>query len=518
MADRYTAPDFLVMAALASLALVLAALMAQHVTEGIPHLEDEIAYLFQARTFARGALGAPPPPDSRSFFIPFTLIVKHRWVGKYPIGWPLMLAVGERLGAGWLVNPMLGALLVALTYALGRDLFSREVGALAGLLALSSPFFLIQSSTYMSHAASALWFTALMWAGLHVETARESGVRCYGWSALSGAALGMLILTRPLTALGAAAPFGVVLLVSMVRQPSAAVQLARTYWPLALAGLALAAVQPLYLALATGSPTTNLYTLIWPYDRLGFGAGVGPYGGHTIRQGLITAWQDLRLWAGDLFGWPHSSWVPLVLGVMFGLREAKPKRQVWSIVLVAPFISLVIVHIAYWVGAQAYGPRYYYEAHAGLAITAALGLRGVVRWTSRLAGRLCRPADANQSLERLAWLLLAGLLAALLVLNVYVYLPDRLADWYALYGITSAPIDALDGLRQGERVLVFVRGRFWKQYGALFSLNNPWLDGPVVVAHDITPAINQAIAGRFPERDVWYYRAGVFSRKPFPYP
>ncbi len=518
MADRYTVLDFLVMAALALSALVLTALMAQHVTEGIPHLEDEITYLFQARTFARGVLWAPPPPDSRSFFIPFTLIIKHRWIGKYPVGWPLVLAVGERLGAGGLVNPMLGALLVALTYALGRDLFSREVGALAGLLTLSSPFFLIQSSTYMSHAASALWFAVLMWAGLRAEAAREGGGRHHGWSVLSGAALGMLILTRPLTALGAVAPLGAALLVRVARQPGAVIQLARIYWPLAVTTLVLAAVQPLYLALVTGSPTTNLYTLIWPYDRLGFGPGVGPYGGHTIRQGLITAWQDLRLWAGDLFGWPYSSWIPLIPGVMFGLREAKPGRRVWPILLVAPFISLVIVHMAYWVGAQAYGPRYYYEAHTGLAITAALGLRGVVRWVSRLVGRPRCPADADRSRERLARLLLAGLLVALLALNVCAYLPDRLADWYALYGITSAPIDALERLRQGEYVLVFVRGRFWKQYGALFSLNNPWLDGPVVVAHDITPAINQAIAGRFPGREVWYYRAGMFSREPFPYP
>lgn len=499
------------MAALALLALAASLWMVRFVTEGLPHIEDEITYLFQARTFARGALWAPPPPDSRSFFVPFALIVNHHWIGKYPIGWPLLLAVGERFGAGWLVNPVLGALLVVLTALLGRDLAGRRVGLLAGALALSSPFFLIQSGTVMSHMAGACWLALFMWAGLRLDLARESGRGARGWAALAGVALGMLALTRPVTALAAAAPFGVALIVRALRGRDALREVLWAVWPVALIAALLAALQPLYLALATGSPTTNLYALVWPYDRFGFGPGIGPQGEHTLRQGLIHARHDLRLWSGDLFGWPGASWVAPLAGLIVGLKDLPPKRKGWPLLLAAPFAALVVVHVGYWVGAQVYGPRYYFEAHSGLAVLAALGLRGAARLFAQLIARVRRQHAAQ------GWSIALLLLAGLVALSATVYLPRRLDDWTAVYGITRQPIEALEEARRSDRVLVFVRGRQWVEYAALFSLNTPWLDGPVVAAHDLAPAINQAIIARFPGREVWYARGSELSPVPFPY-
>jgi hypothetical protein len=59
---------------------------------------------------------------------------------------------------------------------------------------------------------------------------------------------------------------------------------------------------PLFNAAATGSPTTDLYRLVWSYDRLGFGDGHGRTG-HTILNGLRHARFDLSLASADLYGW-----------------------------------------------------------------------------------------------------------------------------------------------------------------------------------------------------------------------
>lgn len=496
------------------LALAATTGMAYFITERLPHLEDEIAYLYQARTYARGALWAPPPPNRSAFFTPFMLIVNGHWLSKYTIGWPLVLALGERIGIGWLVNPVLGALSVMLIFALGRELFGRQVGTLAGLLALSSPFFLIQSSTYMSHAASAFWTTLLMWAWLRIDATREVGRAGRRWAALGGLAVGMLILTRPLTALAVCLPFAIVLLGRAIRQPRAIPSLAGSYWPLALVAMLVAALQPAYLYVATGSPTTNLYTMVWPYDRVGFGPEFGRHG-HTLRQGLITAYRGLLLWASELFGWRNASWAPLIPGLIFALKAVRPERRSWPFLLAGPFVALVAVHVAYWVGAQVYGPRYYYEGHAGLAILAALGLRGLL---GLMIGR--RKWDAEALLGRgnlhSAWPVYT-LLAALIAVNVCTYLPGRLADWHGLYGIQRAPLEQLEALRRSDRVLVMVRGRRWIEYAAFFALNSPWLDDPVVAAHDLRPDLTAYVLSLYPDREVWYYAYGAFTPRPFPY-
>ncbi len=523
MEERYTPVDYLAISLLFALALTLALLMAVYVNERLPHLEDEIAYIFQARTFARGQLWAPPPPIKRVFFTPFVLTLENgRRVGKYGIGWPLILALGERFNIGWLVNPLLGAATAGLIYALGRDLYNRRTGIAASLLACTSPFFLIQSSIYMSHAAACFWTVLLTWAFI-----RSESVSRYqrAWVVLAGLALGMLALTRSLTALAVSLPFMLVLL----RRP---VQSLRVYWPMALAAGLAVALQPLYLYLVTGSPTTNLYTMVWEYDRVGFGPGFGLGEGHTLHQALITARQDLRLWSSDLFGWRYTSWIPLIPGLIAGWRALPSGKKHRVLLLIGPFISLVVLHLAYWIGAKVYGPRYYYEGHAGLSILAALGLIEVVRWvvigiggkrwhTPRDASHHPPPLQGGQrqaALDKVQLLqtsITFGLLAVLIALNGLTYLPTRLDNWHGLYEITREPL--LSELQESGQALVIVRGGRWVEYAEFFALNSPWYDDPVIAAHDINEDYTSRLIAHFPDREVWFYKDGEFSRQPFPY-
>jgi dolichyl-phosphate-mannose-protein mannosyltransferase len=533
--ERYTRIDAVLIIFLIAATLAAAIAMAMTVTERLPHLEDEIAYLFQAQTFARGELWAPAPPAPTGFFTPFVVMVGNdRRVGKYPIGWPLVLALGEAVNAGWLVNPVLAAVTIALIYALGKELYGRQVGLVAAVLALTSPLFLLQSSTFMSHPIAALWATLLAWAFLRADIARETGREACVWSAVCGLAIGMLAITRPLTAVAVVMPFAVVLLVRLLRSPRAIGEMVRSYWPLGVLSLVVIALQFVYTTVLTGDPTTNLYLKVWAYDRIGFGPGYGRGDdGHTLAKAWRTAQVGMKNLAGDLFGWPGLSWVPLIPGLAFGAVRASLARRHWPLLLLFPTALLIFVHMAYWVGAEVYGPRYYYEGHAGMAILAAVGICGTIRLLmagiKRLASRSAilaqRFTQPWLTFERGGGLfhwdnwLVYPVLGALLAVNFAGYLPGRLAEWHALYGITRAPLDQLAELQQTNNVLVLIRGGHWQDYAPFFSLNNPWYDGTLVAVHDNASGRAAELTRLFPGREIWFYNAETrqFSQHPSPY-
>jgi 4-amino-4-deoxy-L-arabinose transferase-like glycosyltransferase len=88
--------------------------------------------------------------SSGSFLVPFVVDYEGQRFGKYPLGWPAMLALGIALGARSLVNPLLAGLGVWLTYRLGKRTLGETVGLLAAGLTLTSPFFLLNSGSLLS--------------------------------------------------------------------------------------------------------------------------------------------------------------------------------------------------------------------------------------------------------------------------------------------------------------------------------------------------------------------------------
>lgn len=90
------------------------------VTQRYPISGDDYSYLYQAKLFASGKLWAQDPLYDPS--LPFYGCVEtyclrddqgHRF-SKYPPGWPAILSLGACFDTPWLVNPLLGALLVFL--------------------------------------------------------------------------------------------------------------------------------------------------------------------------------------------------------------------------------------------------------------------------------------------------------------------------------------------------------------------------------------------------------------------
>ncbi len=290
----------LIAAVLAALSFALSAHFSGAVFDRLPHLEDEMAYLFQARLIARGDLVIASPHPALAYWQPFVIDHEGRRFGKYTIGWPAQLALGELMGQPWVINAFYAALTVALVYRLGRELFGPDAGVFAAALAALSPMALLLSGTLMGHTAALAAATAFIYACWRIER----GQRPVVWGLAGGLALGLLIANRPLTAIAIALPFvgwGGLRLLSAARSGA----LRETLAPLlglAAVALLISLVVPSYNYRAAGSPTANLYTFIWSYDRIGFGPGYGR-SGHTLERAVNHLRYDLSLTAADLFGW-----------------------------------------------------------------------------------------------------------------------------------------------------------------------------------------------------------------------
>ncbi|GAB4568733.1 MAG: hypothetical protein Kow0077_00090 [Anaerolineae bacterium] len=509
-------------------AFALALVVSRTPFERLPHLEDEVALLWQARLFAGGHLSLPSPQPSGAYWQPFIVDYNGQRFSKYAPGWPLLLAFGAGLGAPWVVNAWLLALCAALTYRLGRAYGGTVVGVSAAALFVSSPMILLLSGTLMSHVAATFWLLAGLFAGWRL-TARPAR----RWAILAGIAAGMLFNTRPLTALGALLPIGVALALPVIRgtwRLLASVENLRYFARVLRAGplarriiwsgvrlwwrgqawkatlglwfvaalLITTLLTPLHTYAATGNPTTNLYRLVWDYDRIGFGPEMGR-GGHTLQKALINLGFDLNVWASDLFGWQIAQGaqaalvarlgVELPTGISWilplaGLILARRKRVSW--LLAGLFGGLVVVYLFYWAGSGiVYSTRYYSEAVPALALLSGAALHSVAQRFGR----------------RVVWLALAVSVAASLI----GYTPDRLALLWRFNDVGQDDIAALEAQRDGRPVLILVSGeglRSWRDWGTYMALTSPYLDSDVIAARVHNPAETALVVRQHPNRQI----------------
>ena len=489
------------------LAVLAGYFVATHVFEQMAHLEDEMAYIWQAQAIAKGHLTLPSPPHPKSFLVPFVVDYNGQRFGKYPPGWPATLALGVILNARAWVNPILAGLGVWLTYRLGKRLFSSIVGLLAAGLTLISPFFLMNSGSLLSHPLGLFLSLAFIIGWLDTWQPIEPNPLPHNWRWLpltvSALSLGLLILTRPLTAVGVALPFTVHGVYLFIRRGHETRRHLLLFCGIVLV---LASLLFVWQAAVTGDPLLNPYTLWWEYDKIGFGEGFGrAEGGHTLHSARINTRFSLRVGYADLFGWFKASWIFLP----FGLLAVLHKRRWMALAAIAVFPSLVLVYIFYWIGANLFGPRYYYEGLFSLTILTAAGIAWLAGW------QLC-PNDAPP--QNNVWRKLR-LFATLLVITFLVsasliyYTPQRLKSMVGLYGVTRDRLKPFytEQAQALTPALVIVYPNKWTEYGALLELQDPFLDTPFIFVINRGEKENIAVAQAFPERQAFLY----FTKQPY---
>jgi len=464
-------------------AFLLATAMAWGVLGAMPHLEDEHANLFQAKVFASGRITADEPAVSpAAFYVPFILHIDGRVFGKYTPGYPLLLSLGALINQPWIINALAAALSVWGVYLLGRDLYNHDVGVLAAALGAVSPMALMLSGTLLAHTTTLTALVFGTWA--FVRARRSDERRPQRFALLAGGAIGWALISRPWTTVAITLPLALIAFNDLFNHPRRYFKL---YALMVLVFALVLSIWPLYNWLATGSPTTNTYTLWWPYDRVGFGDGYGRLaGGHNwdrAVQNLMFDFPDLDV---TLLGWPAIGSVSLVwVVILLGLVWPDHNRRDWA--LLVPPVLLIIAHLAYWArGGGLFGPRYYAEGLPFLLIIAARGLLKV---------------SAKPWPRRVVQLALPLLLAYSIVFTI----EPRLLQGFNVYGQQRRHADRL-AAAQLAPALVFVRAVAWTDYADLAWQNAPEVaDSPVLFAVDYGPLGNQALAQAFPQRKVYYY-------------
>ena len=495
---------------LAIAGFLTSALVTQRVFEGIPHIEDEIAYVWQAKAMAEGHLTVPSPQNNLSYLVPFVVDYNGVRFGKYPPGWPALLSIAIRLGVRAWINPLLAGLGVWLTYLLGKKYFSEFVGLLAAGLTVSSPFVLMNSGSLLSHPFGLVLSASFAWGWLESFWTPKSDETIglptrvknqWVYATLSALALGVLILTRPMTALAVALPFGLHGVYLLIRSDT------RTRLRVVVFGLIAIIFVGLYFLWQyslTGNALLNTYTLWWPYDKVGFGPGYGRGpAGHTLELAWINTRNSLEAGSYDLFGWGGFSWVFLPFGLWAVRRNLK------GLMLGSVAISLVLVYMTYWIGATLFGPRYYYEGLFSVTLFSAAGIAWLAGWPTRLGASTIRYTGWRK-LRPLAITLILGVLVGI---NLTLYLPNRLGVVYGLYNIEKADQEPFmtPSTKSFTPALVIVHSKRWMEYGALLDLEDPELTTPFIFAWSIGTDADARLGKAIPSRTVYHY----YPEQPF---
>jgi hypothetical protein len=480
---------------LALAGLLVTAWVSSDVLERIPHVQDCVAYLFQAKTFALGRLAVPQPAVPEAFEHEFILMRDGSWFSKYPPGYPLLLAIGVLADVPWLVSPVAAAVTLLLLYVLGRVLFDGATGLLAAVLLLTSPFFLFMSGSMMAHPAGLFLATLGLLLAARAVSSESS------WAPLlAGISLGWLTASRQLTGLAITAPTVLWLLVRRLES-------GRSLSPILLFGLGW--IWPILGLLAynralTGEPLLNPYELWWSFDRFGFGPSVGMHGGHDLGRGLSNTYLNLTALEVHLFGWPTYLTLAFVL-LPFAIGRARAGD--WLCAMVSS--SLMLAYIGYWADGLMYGPRYFYEATGCLALLTA---RGVICAAEATSGRLRSLSQRRVPLSAapVFVLLLVGLIGG----NAVGYLP-RQVELHRGYNHVSGYRQAVVRRADIHNALVLVPTSqllAWWDYGSVFSANDPLLRGDVIYARDLGTEGNQGTLAAFPERAAYRLVDGRLTR------
>jgi len=476
-------------------AFLTIALFYSQITQYVPHSEDEVAYLFQARVFALNRLSVPTPKNADAFWTPFVPDYQGQRFGKYAIGWSLLLSVGVRFGAPWLVGTVLAVFTLILIAWLGRCYYKPKIGLWAAALGLVTPGFLFLSGSFLSHTASLFWSTLALVLVYHLANKTHNPqFATRSFAAAAGLSLGFTFITRPFAALGVGIPMGVFLLILIFRGELLWTML---LW-LVIGGLAIAVLNPLYWWAITGDPAFNAYLLVWPYDRVGFGPDIGPWG-YGLATVVLNTRLKLQMLGTHLFGWP--TWTNIIfLPIPFVTRRANR----WDWLLLGTIGGLVFVHIFYWAfgGADGGLPRYYYDALPAFLLLTVRGIQICFQYLYRWQwGRF-----------QTSWLLVT-LLVGLVAYNLFWNLPPLLAAQKVKYNISPAPLQVVEQADLAQPALVIVKNATdWNNFAVPFSANNPVLDGPVVYAIDWNPGLTQRVREQFNDRVCWELDGDVLSR------
>ncbi|MEO7113064.1 MAG: hypothetical protein ABI183_21680, partial [Polyangiaceae bacterium] len=363
--STYSRRRFLTVAAFVAAFLSLGFI--DYYLRGGPRIIDATSYFLQGRALNHGKLAwmvSDPTASFRGRFLFFR--EPNHLAGIFPPGYPLLLAIGFRIGAPMVIGPLLAAALVLATYILAGELFMDErrrssfhvpeaetIARFAAMISVACATLRYQTADTMSHAASALGITLGLAFALRARRLDD------GWLfALSGVALGYVACTRIVSS------FALAIVIAQIaskntERPSGA----RASWsPTRLrfvssaAWVLFGAVPGIFFLLAANRASTGFW--LYPAQRAyyavadgppgcfkyGFGANVGctyEHGdfvaahlahGYGLVEALGTTIRRLRYHITDAFNFELLFFVILILSVRV-MRSSRAARSAGALVL-----------------------------------------------------------------------------------------------------------------------------------------------------------------------------------------
>ncbi|MBI4860675.1 MAG: hypothetical protein HY815_10505 [Candidatus Riflebacteria bacterium] len=473
-----------VLAGLIALSTVASLAVNLRILGGVPHTQDEIAYLFQARTLASGRLFVHSPPDGLASAFDTVFLVRdgERWYGKYPFGWPLVLALGVLVGLSPMVNPALNGLALLLFHRLLARHWS-AAWALAGtaLLALS-PFFVMMGASFLSHPLCLVLLLVMIAAVERIWIELSSAGLAVGAAAL-GAASGLMVTARPFDALALTVPIALAVAPALARAGRRSVVAVALLVALPLSAVALTLA---YNHALTGDCWLTPFLKHSPTDRPGFGPRVGTFDaeGHNFYKASMNLAFNMLALNEDLFGWPGLGLVVVGLGLVLPAMWIPVER-----LLLAAAGGIYLLYFMFMGHGVAFGARYY---HVLLPFYVWFALRAFGELERRFGQRGGR------------WLKL--FVPSLGLVSLLTYVPGRLDFMHDYWNVLSRPKELVSDLTRRPAVVVVpavkLRG-FRDLFDSFFTLNriDPTL-GDVVFVRDGYWVRGDRLRLTFPDREI----------------
>jgi len=488
--------------------------ISHNINRGVPHVPDEVSYVFQAKVLASFHLTtlAPPVKDAFGFFYPSLLVDSEgRWASIYPFGHPVMLAIGQLVGAVWLIPPVLGALCIVLIYAVGRQIHSAHVGIAAALLLAFSPFFQMTASNLMSHNTAAFYILACLFL-ISVNWRFKS--LAYG---VAGVCFGLLLNTRPLTAAALVPPFALLFLYDFLSGRGQRLAIARRSVAFAAGVMLMVGAFYLYNLGTTGSLNPGYGSSAQLETVVGFGEK------NSVARGMQNEQIQLATLLLVFNGWPLFVGLALVLlPFMLGSRSR------WDLFLLLAAVFAMGVWTAYEGNGIMHGPRYWYEAMPFLILLAARGFTLLGERVANWARLIRRKADPREEPIALARVLSYGLLAVLLGTSVHGwvlgkhyeapridYVPRTIKDLKGFNGADNRLPQKVQEMGLHNALVLVKWCAHWQCYGTVFWRNDPDFKGDIVYARDLSPARTAELIASYPGRKVYVADYGNSSIVPY---
>jgi hypothetical protein len=508
--------------ALALVSALAARLFTRLALRDVPHVMDEVAYVFEAKLMATGHLSAPVALPRAAFNMWFIDDRVARF-SIFPPGWPAVLAVGVRLGLVFWVNPLIHLATVMVVGRAGARLGGPRLAVGAALLYAASPQAVILAGSLMSHtlvafAASVVTLVLVMLLDTDAPSTKADAIARSRRMVLgAGVALGIAVTTRPLCALVLALPL---FALTLSRAPRLAPPILATMAPFvialgafnrALTGSALRFPQSAYFDEHIAPANVPFFTYGKGCNALGFGHACD----HTVRAAFHGLSAALTGTGDNLRSWSLLVAGPLlVVGVGLALaRTSTRKTAVW---LVSPALVAFFLYALYWQAGVCYGARFYHAALPAVVLLVAFGLAtsgspSATRW-------FASPWMFRGVLAAALLFDAAGSVLAIREVTSWSWwgTDDRFANlvgqWDRSRGRALVMVAfGQDDVKSPGLVATAVGGDgIWllgiRALGAL-GQNAPSSGDDDVVFAKFHPALVSELAERFPDRKLWLYTA-----------